>query len=403
MIQKSKKEINLFYFIFLLCLFLASLDIYYYHDFDFLYYSCVSFLLLSTYYLISNLKKMIFMYKSLFEQIYDPVVIINQSTGEIVDCNIKAGELLGYTKEELLKINIKDIYCNSRKFEKFKYNIFEKHEEKFYNKNGEKIDVLIISKKIELNKSGFFCQEIWRNKTLHKENADKIIKEFSELYSNNKVLQDFVHIASHDLQAPIRKIKFYTEKIKTSHESNNENSFYDYLNKVSLSCDKLKKLIEDLTIFSKINYNKIVYEKISINDLVEEIVEENFKEIEILLFFEDNIFLYASYTLIKQLFYNILSNSVKYRHNDRTLNIKITKTKNIIKISDNGVGFNNKYKETILVAFNRLYTDDEIPGTGIGLAICSSIMKRHNGEIETNGRLGEGCDIILKFPREVII
>jgi signal transduction histidine kinase len=249
--------------------------------------------------------------------------------------------------------------------------------------------------------------------------AKKAIEERNrELEANNKELQAFNYVASHDLQEPLRKIQtFISRLVDKDLLSLSENS-QQFLLKIQDSTQRMRVLIDDLLQFSRANKAEKVFEKTNLNELV-----ENSKH-ELAQIIEDKNATIISDELptlnvipfqIQQLFSNLINNSLKYCRENVTpfITIKldivdaakeetipIDEKRNYYKITftDNGIGFDSEYSQKIFLLFNRLHNKNEYSGTGIGLAICKKIVENHKGFIVADGQTNIGATFTIYLP-----
>jgi two-component system CheB/CheR fusion protein len=239
-----------------------------------------------------------------------------------------------------------------------------------------------------------------------------------ELSSVNKDLEAFNYVSSHDLQEPLRKIQNFTSLILRDKELKISREGSANLKKLKETAKRMQNLIEDLLTYSRTKRGDRKFEKESLshivddvrNDLNEAITKQKASivvnapgEIDIIKF------------QVRQLFYNLLSNSLKFASPKRKLRITIEsktakgsrlKFKKLlpdvkychIKFTDNGIGFDPKYKDRIFEVFQRLHNIGEYTGTGIGLAICKRIVENHNGFITAEGELNKGAQFDIYIP-----
>ena len=204
-----------------------------------------------------------------------------------------------------------------------------------------------------------------------------------ELERNNKELQAFNYVASHDLQEPLRKIQTFLSRLEDKESS------LTYIDRINTAATRMRLLIDDLLQFSRTNRADKVLERSNLNLLLEgakqDLAEAISKEKAIIKADKFPVIKVIPFQ-IQQLFSNLISNSIKYKSLERPLEISITYNKikaledinlkkkkgayHKITFIDNGIGFDNKYAEKIFVLFNRLHNKDEYTGTGIGLSIA---------------------------------
>ncbi|MBC7694526.1 MAG: PAS domain-containing protein [Burkholderiales bacterium] len=234
----------------------------------------------------------------------------------------------------------------------------------------------------------------------------------------NKELETFTYVSSHDLQEPLRKIKNFASCLLLEEKHNLSRPGKNYLVRMRETVNRMQMLIEDLLAYSRVKSKGHVFEKTNLNDLVHEVKEE-FKELlkekKAVIKSDDLCDVKIIRFQFRQLFQNLISNSLKFSHPKRFPVIHI-KSKIIagsllpsgmllpevkychITYTDNGIGFDPKYKERIFEVFQRLHEYEEFKGTGIGLAICKRIIESHNGAITANGILNKGVTFDIYIP-----
>jgi signal transduction histidine kinase len=222
-----------------------------------------------------------------------------------------------------------------------------------------------------------------------------------ELEKSNKELASFNHVASHDLQEPLRKIQTFISRVSEADKAVMSESGRDYLSKIAVSAKRMRVLIDDLLLFSRTNTTKKEFIKSNLNELFEnaeaeltEIIQDKKAVITASKLPKLSVIPYQ----IEQLFINLIGNSLKYNKPGIAPEITIESEKVLsadypdlldqsvkkfhkITFSDNGMGFDPQFKETIFILFQRLHSKTDYPGTGIGLAICKKIVENHKGYI----------------------
>ncbi|MRX40142.1 PAS domain-containing protein [Flavobacterium sp. LC2016-23] len=239
-----------------------------------------------------------------------------------------------------------------------------------------------------------------------------------ELEKSNKELASFNHVASHDLQEPLRKIQTFISRIPEAEKAKLSDSARDYLYKIEVSAKRMRVLIDDLLLFSRTNTTKKEFIKSNLNELAEnaksellEIIDEKKAVITVSKLPKLSVIPYQ----IEQLFINLIGNSLKYSRPDTIPEIHIesekinscdypgvldqnTRKYHKITFKDNGMGFDPQFKETIFVLFQRLHSKTDYPGTGIGLAICKKITDNHKGYIIADSIPNEGSEFTVFLP-----
>lgn len=279
-----------------------------------------------------------------------------------------------------------------------------------YRKNHQ----LIIHEKKLLAANKFLQREIEERKI--SENKIKLlnnqlIENNTHLLAVNEELDRFAYVASHDLQEPLRKIMVFCDKILM--KQHNEKEVEKYLKKIVGSSQRMQSLINDLLQFSRQTAISDDFVNTDLSELVKEAmleleieIEQNNAQINV-----DGLpVIYAIPGLMRQLFYNLISNAIKFRKKDAApvINIyaeKINNTRNSttyyrIAVSDNGIGFDPAYADEIFVIFKRLHSYHEFKGSGVGLSICKKIIDKHNGFIKAISRPNEGSTFVIELPEE---
>jgi signal transduction histidine kinase len=241
-------------------------------------------------------------------------------------------------------------------------------------------------------------------------------KELQEKYHDlEKEYKDFAYIVSHDISAPLRQVKGFLELIfdKNSQDNDQDTEFYYELMNNALENGQSK--ISSLLLFSRANIDKDKFSDFNIYQLLDEIknilLDEynddlNNSEISFDLNIDPTLQLYAHKDKIKQAFYNILDNSIKYRDRNRKPEIVISLSLQnnnsnflAIEFSDNGLGIKETFQKDIFTIFRRGWDSEEIKGNGIGLSIAKKIIDQHLGTIylDHSGQ-GKGSKFIVKLP-----
>ncbi|MFA5329569.1 MAG: CHASE3 domain-containing protein [Prolixibacteraceae bacterium] len=291
-------------------------------------------------------------------------------------------------------------------------------EYRIIRKDGELRHFKSMGKIITDNEISKLHVGIDRDITLRHLSQLALVERNRELENIVNELESFNRVASHDLQEPLRKIQTFISRISDKEFSKMSDTSKEYIEKIKISANTMRLLIDDLLLYSRANKIEKVFEQTDFNVLIENVRQELSQTIE-----EKNAVLMVANlpTLnviafqIQQLFVNLIGNSLKYCKPDISpeINIecdliqsndyKILKTdtqKKYYKISvtDNGLGFEQKYADTIFILFQRLHNKSEYPGSGIGLAICKKIIENHNGFISAEGKHGIGSTFTVFLP-----
>jgi len=233
-----------------------------------------------------------------------------------------------------------------------------------------------------------------------------------ELERSNRELEDFAFVASHDLQEPLRKIRAFSDRLVKKFSAELCDQGQDYISRMYASSERMSRLIEDLLNFSRVSTKQREFEVVDLNQLIQEVVDNldfaiSSRSADITI--ESLPTIEGDPSQLRQVFSNLLSNSLKFTDPATTPVISIANDRanegeNVspdticIVVKDNGIGFDEQYKDRIFNLFQRLHGKDEYSGTGIGLAICRKIVERHGGAIEVRSEIGRGTEFKIRLP-----
>ncbi len=234
----------------------------------------------------------------------------------------------------------------------------------------------------------------------------RVIERTSQLEAANRELESFSYSVSHDLRAPLRHINGYVDLLNSRFKDQLPEKAQHYLDTITDASKQMGQLIDDLLHFSRTGKQEMRREFFEMNALVDEVIEKVKPDIEnrkvnwqIMKLPEVN----GDYPLLKQVWINLISNALKFsRDRDITkisIGYKEEKDNYIFYIKDNGVGFDMKYVSKLFGVFERLHSQNEYEGTGIGLANVQRIIHKHNGMVWAEGVLNEGATFYFYLPK----
>jgi PAS domain S-box-containing protein len=237
------------------------------------------------------------------------------------------------------------------------------------------------------------------------QNQEELQQKVIELNRSNYELEQFAHLASHDLQEPLRKLFFYSDVLKKRYALLLDASGISMLNNMTTAANRMKELISDLLSYSQLQKQHLQFEDLELDDIIKEVVKDldlSIKEKNATIEVESLPKVTGNATRLRQLFSNLLSNSLKYCKSGVAPHIRIMSKsgidENTIIVRDNGIGFDDQYSEKIFGLFERLHTRDKFPGTGIGLSICKRIAELHNGKIVAHSVVNEYAAFEVTLP-----
>jgi PAS domain S-box-containing protein len=243
--------------------------------------------------------------------------------------------------------------------------------------------------------------------------SEETLRQFTvQLERSNRELQDFAYVASHDLQEPLRKIVVFGERLKEKNADTFEPQSLDYLDRMQKSAGRMQTLINDLLSFSRITTKAQPFAAVNLAEVAVGVVEDLEGRIELV---KGRVELGALPVIdaeplqMRQLLQNLIGNALKFRRPEEPPVVKVeaqllpdpdTPDRQLCRltVSDNCIGFDEKYVDRIFNVFQRLHTRNEYEGTGMGLAIVRKIALYHGGDITAKSKPGVGSTFIVTVP-----
>ena len=244
----------------------------------------------------------------------------------------------------------------------------------------------------------------------HRLNAElerRVLERTAQLEAANKELESFSYSVSHDLRAPLRAIDGYARMILKKYGDKFNEDALSKFNIIRSSVHMMGQLIDDLLTFSRLSRKHMSVSKIDMEALVEDV----WKELQVINP-DRNINLkvnsmppcYGDRILIKQVYYNLISNAVKFtKYRDPALievGGYVDGNEDLYYVRDNGVGFDMAYYDKLFGVFQRLHSASDFEGTGVGLATVQRIINRHGGRVWGEGKIDQGASFYFALQRE---
>lgn len=231
-----------------------------------------------------------------------------------------------------------------------------------------------------------------------KSRTDDLQKSNVELELTMKELESFTYTVSHDLRGPLRTIEGFSQILQQDFSNNLDSEGKQFINRIISAAKKMNYLIDDLLYLSKVNRYEMNRQKVDLGSEVSNILDElqkNEPDRKIELRITKDIYVSADPRLTHLAIENLINNAWKFTKKNSLPVIEFGKTKTdkgmAYYVKDNGAGFNEQYAEKLFMPFQRLHNETEFPGTGIGLAIVEKVIRRHNGLIWAESKIGEGA------------
>ncbi|WP_444997268.1 PAS domain S-box protein [Aliikangiella sp. IMCC44359] len=327
--------------------------------------------------------------------------------GRFLKINNKLSEILGYSKVEMLNMSFqeithkKDLETNNQYLQQIiSGKISQYVTEKRYKTKSQKYiwaNLTVAAVKNPKGENSHFVAVI--EDISHKKKIEL------QLAESNAALERFAYSASHDLQEPLRKISAFAGSLQSSLEPYLEEGDAKFqLERIADASRRMGEMIDQLLELSRYSRNKAQKSKHLLSKIIAQVTDDlstiiKQKEVEIKLINDGEIFIEEH--SFQQVLRNLILNSINYKEITRpliiTIKCKITYTTSEITVSDNGIGFDKTNNKKIFEPFRRLVGKD-LPGYGMGLAICRQIILAHDGKILAIGKKNIGTDIIIKIP-----
>ena len=226
-----------------------------------------------------------------------------------------------------------------------------------------------------------------------------------ELEISNKELEQFAYVASHDLQEPLRMVSSFTSLLSSRYKEQLDRDASEFMSYIVDGARRMHQQISDLLTFSRVTTRGEAFIPTDMNAIVEDAVHNlqfAIEESNAAIIYKDLPEIKADPIQMRQLFLNLISNSIKFR-GEKEPAIEITARRKgsqwVFGVKDNGIGIEPNYFEKVFLIFQRLQHDrDKYPGTGIGLSLCKKIVERHGGKIWIESELGQGTAIYFTIP-----
>lgn len=231
-----------------------------------------------------------------------------------------------------------------------------------------------------------------------KKQRDYLDQLVRDLEAANKELESFVYSVSHDLRAPLRTINGFSEIVLQDYKDKLDNTGKEYLNRIKEATKRLNQLVDDMLKLFRIIKTEVNREDVNLSDMAQSIYDDlrqsqTNRSVEFIV--TPQLLVNGDRQLIQILMRNLLENAWKYTSKCPNARIEVgfvtENGKKAYFVKDNGAGFEMKYADRLFLPFQRLHSDQEYAGNGIGLSIVQRIVQRHGGEVWAKAKVGEGA------------
>jgi PAS domain S-box-containing protein len=347
-------------------------------------------------------------------------IITMDSHHKIIMCNQVAEKLFKYSRHEMIGKDIDKLIAGADQFNEAKTyskdlmngkNISIREGIR-YRKDGIPIELIIAGSPIFIENKLVGAVAVYTDITERKRMENEIEgyskeleQKVEQLREVNKELSHYIYAISHDLHAPLRALNNYTRFLKEDCSNSLDNTGHEYISCIEENIEYMNELVSDLTEYSKIGKVKTKIEEVDFGKCLNSLISKlNLgKNIEIRAT-KKNIIIKVSRARLEQIFSNLLSNAIKFNRSKKphiTIDCKDTGDVWEFSVCDNGIGIDSKYFNKIFDVFQRLHTQEEYRGTGIGLAIVKRVVEGYGGNIRVKSAPGKGSIFMFTLPKKV--
>jgi PAS domain S-box-containing protein len=353
-------------------------------------------------------------FRLLVDSVRDYAIYMLDPTGHVISWNSGAERLKGYRAEEIIGKHVSIFYPKEEQErghpnEELRIAAEQgRHEEEGWRvrKDGTRLWANVVLTPIRdaagaLRGFAKVTRDLTERRTLEEQREAALAR----LEKSNADLQEFAMIASHDLQEPLRKIQLFAGQLRGDFGDQLPEEARDYLERMQKASDRGRALIQGLLALSRVRTRAQPPVPVALCDVVRDTLQELDAQLSSVggeVVVRDLPTVEADALQMRQVFQNLIGNALKFHRSGVPPIIEISSEPVAgrwrISVSDNGIGFDEKYADRIFKIFQRLHDRGVYEGSGVGLAICKKIIERHGGTISVRSKPDVGTTFIIELP-----
>jgi PAS domain S-box-containing protein len=356
-------------------------------------------------------------YRRLFEAARDGILILNVENGRITDVNPYLVEILGFSKSEMIGKTVgelspfKDIEPNQVMLDRLKRDGYVRYENlPLENKDNQHIAVEFVCNVYQEDAAQVIqcnIRDITERKRAEDQKDQFSLELEKRVLERTAELEAFSGAVSHDLRAPLRHLASHLGELQEQPDQTFHKNNHGLLAKCSQTITRMGNLIDDLLAFSRVSTASIEKEAVNLDELIRETLDDYSSEIkdrQIEWKIQQMGVAEADSALLRLVFGNLISNAVKFTGGRTNAKIEIgcnreNTKETVFFVRDNGAGFDPKYSKKLFGLFQRLHSQEEFEGTGLGLANMQRIILRHGGRVWAEGAVDVGATFYFSLPK----
>ena len=346
-------------------------------------------------------------YRGIFKGVQD-AILVESLSGGIIDANPRACEIFGWSREEMLTKTVSDLVPEGQlaviPSEITATDLLDHPIETINMRANGEIFPVEFTTRIQTIGGETVMLIVLRDITERKRVEESLEQFKQDLIRSNKDLELFAYAISHDLQEPLRMVASYVELIEKRYKNQLDAEADEFIDFAVDGAHRMQDMIQGLLELSRVDTRGKPLAPTDTQNVLEQASANLQVAIEtsgLIITNEPLPTLDADEAQLVQLFQNLIGNAIKFKSEDKP-NVHIKAERNekgwLFSVRDNGIGLDLEHAGRIFQIFQRLHTQEEYPGAGMGLAICKRIVERHDGRIWVESEPGEGATFYFTLP-----